>query len=163
MGAQLFYATLHVICKSARHPLDERDARAFARFSLNVELVHKFARARKPYAQARSGLITPTHDRAKRSLVNSRSIVSRRNLQAEIRSTLCKSQQYRSRLRILVDVPRHFRNGGRNLNLRRRIKTHLARKPPHTITHLHNVALAANVNVSQTSRSNVFHKNRTEY
>src|SRR3712207_7738257 len=46
------------------------------------------------------------------------------------------------RARVLVDVAREFGDGGRDLNLRRRVEAHLAREPPDALAHLDDVGLA---------------------
>src|SRR3712207_2946070 len=62
------------------------------------------------------------------------------------------------RARVLVDVARQLRDGGRDLDLRRRVEAHLAREPPDALAHLDDVGLAPDVDVAEPGRGDALHR-----
>src|SRR5581483_594737 len=123
-------------------PLDGFDARAFARRSVNAELVHQTLRAGEAFAE--SGRRLKIACKNLLNITDARPAVFADHLQTAALATFDQRHADRAALRVLVDVARQLRSDRCQLDLRDVVKAQLARRHPHAVANPRQVALAAN-------------------
>src|SRR5205085_10223272 len=117
--AQLVGAPARLLGLLRRQPLDDRDARALARARLYVELVHQAARADEADAESRGRAVGAALYGAQARLLDAGAVVAGGDLEAGGGvAALRQRERDGAGARVLVDVAREFRDGGRDLDLR---------------------------------------------